>query len=331
MRLLMKLPANSVTSDQVSKRSNVKPQYIDYLNEVREQSVMKYEQILDNLMHDDDWEETLANAAYGQDSFDVQSVENLSRSGSFMLRKTKGLHRHHTVKRENQSPRNRGAIAAAESLRSSWQEQKSVELSRERLLKELETQHASQIRTIDVKAFGKFLQCIPVPVQKSRAQNQFNREYRFLTLQGQPEFDPSTIEELEEDDAQLFQQPQVDSEEKCQHQILVKEEQEHTIEEEKKTLDAWVEKNKRRALLYKKVHNKKIDRYINELKIEKKQDQKVVGNNVQKKAFLAFWTYDTEMSEFLCRETIEIDQPIAFKDQNYLSENVHQKTYLYRS
>ena len=65
MRLLMKLPANSVTSDQVSKRSNVKPQYIDYLNEVREQSVMKYEQILDNLMHDDDWEETLANAAYG--------------------------------------------------------------------------------------------------------------------------------------------------------------------------------------------------------------------------------------------------------------------------
>ena len=61
---------------------------------------------------------------------------------------------------------------------------------------------------------------------------------------------------------------------------MVKEEQEHTIEKEKTTLDTWVEKNKRRALLYKKVHNKKIDKYINELKIEKKQDQKVVGNNV---------------------------------------------------
>ena len=112
---------------------------------------------------------------------------------------------------------------------------------------------------------------------------------------------------------------------------MVKEEQEQTIEQEKKTLDEWVKQSKRRALLYKRVHNKKMDRYINELKIEKKQDQKVVSSNQQKKAFLAFWTYDTEMSEFLCRETLEIDEPIAFKDQNYLSENVHQKTYLYRS
>ena len=164
-------------------------------------------------MHDEDWEETLANAAYSQHTFDVLSVEDLS--GSFMLRKTKGLHRKHTVNRVNKNSNNRVAIAAAESLRSSQEEQRTVEQSRERLLKELETQHAQQIRTIDVKAFGKFLQCIPVPVQKSRAQNQLNREYRFLTLQGQPEFDPSTIEELEEDDMQLFQQPQVDSEEKC--------------------------------------------------------------------------------------------------------------------
>ena len=65
VRLLMKLPPNSLTSEQVSKRTKVKPQYIDYLNEVREKSFMNEEELLDYFMNDDNWEETLANAAYG--------------------------------------------------------------------------------------------------------------------------------------------------------------------------------------------------------------------------------------------------------------------------
>ena len=52
---------------------------------------------------------------------------------------------------------------------------------------------------------------------------------------------------------------------------------------------------------------------------------------MQRKALLAFWTYNTETDEFSCDKSIEIEQPIPFKDMNYYSNVSCQLTYLYKN
>lgn len=53
-----------------------------------------------------------------------------------------------------------------------------------------------------------------------------------------------------------------------------------------------------------------------ELKRDKNQEEYQDGKEVEK-ALLAFWEYKEQTKEFDCVQSIEIPQPIPFKDMNY--------------
>ena len=206
-------------------------------------------------------------------------------------------------------------------------------------------------RVFELKAYGQFLQCIPVP----------GKFATFITLQGQPKlYNEAERDEEAEYEKEKRQQnsssSESDSDGKRNRDLLLKktiqviEDKPKICKQEFQMLDKFssteedsahdfskrqseVVHNQAIAKQLSKILNSKEEQYMNEMSLNEVETCYLRRNQPkdENKALLSYWRFKEDTKEFDCVESFKITQPIPFKDMNYLSGKKNQKLFLYRS